>query len=69
MKDESDESLSDVVFSIEDAKNIFSEIDSNKTQDDNMISICMLKLCDKSICKTLNKIFNSCLTQGVLISE
>ena len=34
-----------------------------------MISIRMLKLCDKSICKPLNIIFKSCLTQGILPSE
>ena len=34
-----------------------------------MISIRILKLCDKSICKPLNIIFKSCLTQGIFPSE
>ena len=39
--------LSDGRFSAEDIKNIISKLDSNKAHVDNMISICMLKLCDK----------------------
>ena len=39
--------LSDVHFSAEDIKHIISKLDSNKAHIDNMISICMLKLCDK----------------------
>ena len=34
-----------------------------------MISIFLLQLCDKSICKSLNIIFKSCLTQGIFPSE
>ena len=34
-----------------------------------MISIRMLKLCDRSICKPLSIIFKSCLTQGIFPSE
>ena len=34
-----------------------------------MISIRMLKLCDKSIRKPLNIIFKSCLTLGIFPSE
>ena len=36
---------------------------------DHMISVCMLKLCYKSICKPLSIIFKSCLTQGIFPSE
>ena len=34
-----------------------------------MISIPMLKLCNKSICKPLNIIFKSCLTEGIFPSQ
>ena len=34
-----------------------------------MIIIRMLKLCGKSICKPLNTIFKSCLTQGIFPLE
>ena len=63
-----DKSLSDADFSKEDIKNI-SKFDSNKVHGDDMTSIRMLKLCDKSICKPLNIIFKSCLTQGIFPSE
>ena len=62
-------SQTDVDFSVEDIKNIISKLDSNKTHGDDMFSICMLKLCDKSICKPLSIIFKSCLIQGIFPSE
>ena len=58
----------DFDFSVEDIKNI-SKLDLNKAHVDDMISIHMLKSCDKSIWKLLSIIFKSCLTQGVLPSE
>ena len=64
-----EKSLSDVDFSVEDIKNITSKLDSNKAHGDDMISICMLKLCDISICKPLGIIFKSGLTQGIFPSE
>ena len=57
--------LSDVGFSVEDNKNIISKLYPNKAHGGDMISICILKLCDKSICKLLNIIFKSCLTQDI----
>ena len=62
-----DKSLSDVDFLVEQIK--ISKPDSNKAHSDNMISIFLLQLCDKSICKSLNIIFKSCLTQGIFQSE
>ena len=59
-----DKSLADADFSIEDIKNI-SKLDSNKAHGDDMVSIRMLKLCDKSICK----LSNLCLVQGIFPSE
>ena len=64
-----EKSLSHVDFSVEDIKNIISNLDSNKAHGEVMISICMLKLCDKSICKPLSIIFKSCLMQGIFPSE
>ena len=66
-----EKSLSDVDFSIEDIKSI-SKLDSNKVYGDDMVSIRMLKLCDKSIYKRpsiCNIIFRSCLTHGNFPSE
>ena len=39
----------DVDFSVDDIKNIINKLDSSKAHGDDMISIRMLKLCDKSI--------------------
>ena len=64
-----EKSLSDVDFLVEAIKNIISKLDSNKAHGDDMISIRMLKLWDKSICKPLSIIFKSCLTQGIFLSE
>lgn len=60
-----DRSLSNVVFSIEDIKKLISRLDSNKAHGCDMISIRMLILYDKSICKSVNIIFKSCRTQGI----
>ena len=60
-------SLSDVDFLVEQIK--ISKPDSNKAHSDNMIFIFLLQLCDKFICKSLNIIFKSCLTQGIFQSE
>ena len=64
-----EKSLSDVDFSVDDIKNIISKLDSNKAFGDDRISIRMLKLCDKSICKLLSIVFKSCRTQGIFPSE
>ena len=63
-----EKSLADVNFSVGDIKNIISKLDSNKAYGDDRISVRMLKLCDKSICKPLSIIFKSCLTQGIFPS-
>ena len=64
-----DKSLLNLDFSTEDIRNTISKFDSNKAHGDDMLSIRMLKLCDKSVCKSLNIIFKSCLTQGIFQSE
>ena len=64
-----DKSMSDVDLSIEDTKIIISKLDSNKAHGDDMISICMLKLCDKSFCKPPRIIFKCCQTKGIFPPE
>ena len=64
-----EKSLSDVDFSVEDVKNIISKIDSNKVHGDDMISIRLLKLCEKSVSKPFSIISKSGLTQGIFPSE
>ena len=50
-------------------RKIFSKLDSNKAHGQDMISIRMLKICDKSIFKPLEVIFKSCLVQAIFPSE
>ena len=47
---------------------LLKNLDLNKAHG-HMISICMLKLFCKSICKPLDLIFQSCMKQGKLPSE
>ena len=63
-----EKSLSNVDFRVEDIKNI-NKLDSNKAHGDDLISIRMLKSCNKSICKPLSIIFKSCLTEGIFPFE
>ena len=58
-----DKSLSDVDFSKKDIKSI-RKLDLSKVHDYKMVSTCMPKYCNKSICKPLYVTFKSCLTQG-----
>ena len=46
-----------------------SKLNSKKAYSDDMISMRMRKLCDKSTSKPLNIIFKSCLTQSIFPSE
>ena len=58
-----DKSLSDVDFSKKDIKSI-RKLDLSKVHDYKMVSTCMPRYCNKSICKPLYVTFKSCLTQG-----
>ena len=55
-------SLLNLDFSMEDLRNTISKLDSNKAHEYDILSIHMHELCDKSICKSLDIIFKSCLT-------
>ena len=57
-------SLSKCHFSKKDILRIIRIQDSNKVYCHDMISICMLKLCGDSICKSLELIFKTCLRNG-----
>lgn len=54
-----------VVFSMDDIGNIILKFGSSKAPCDNMISMPMLHLRDKSVCKIFNIVFKSCLTQAI----
>ena len=40
---------------------IIQNLDPNKAHGHDKISICMIKICGKSVCKPLNLIFNRCI--------
>ena len=51
-------------FSNNDIEKIIHNIDPNKAHDHDKISIRMIKICGKSICKPLNLIFNQFIVTG-----
>ena len=57
------------LFSFITDKSLSNNLDVNKAHGDNVTSICVLKLCDKSIRKLFHIIFKSSLTQGIFPSE
>ena len=57
--------LSTVRFSQNDILKVIRKLDPSKAHGHDEISIRMLKVSDKSICKPLHMIFTSCLETGV----
>ena len=51
-------------FSNNDIEKIIQNLDPNKAHGHDKISIPMIKICGKSICKPLNLIFNQCIDTG-----
>ena len=48
---------------------IVQKLDPNKAHGQHNISICMIKICGKSFCKLLRKIFEECLKTGTFPLE
>ena len=59
-----DSTLSSCHFAKEDILRIINNLDLNKAQGHDEISIRMLKICGDSICRPLNIIFKTCLRRG-----
>ena len=57
--------LSTIYFSEEDILKVITSLDPNKAHGHDNISIRMMKLCDKEICKPLHMIFVSCMEEGI----
>ena len=64
-----DNRLSFVSFSHDKIAKVIQNLDPNKAHDHDKISIRMLKVCDPSVYKPLEMIFNQCLETGVFPSE
>ena len=62
-------SLYSVRFSTEDILQIINNLDSNKVQGHDEISIRMLKICGSSVCRPLQIIYKSCLDRGKFPQE
>ena len=56
-----DKTISAITFTCDDTATLIKNLDPNKAHGHDMISIRMLKLCGKSICKPLDLIFQSCI--------
>ena len=63
-----DKSISTVTFTSDDIATLIQSPDPNKVHG-HVISIRMLKLCDKSICKPLDLIFRFCIKHGEFPTE
>ena len=59
-----DKRLSSFDFSEDDIMKVIEKLDPNKADGQNIISSSMIKICGKSICKPLRKIFEECLRTG-----
>ena len=61
--------LSKIRFSEDDIAKIIQNLDLNKVHDHDPISIRMLKICGKTICKPLECIFREYLNTGLFPLE
>ena len=64
-----EKSISSIAFNCNDIATMNCSLDPNKAHGYDMISIRMLKICDKSICKPLELIFQSCIKYGKFPNE
>ena len=64
-----DKRLSSFDFSEDDIMKVIQKLDPNKAHGQNNISIRMIKICGKSICIPLRKIFEECLRTGTFPLE
>ena len=63
------ESLSTINFTEDDILNVIRKLDPSKTHGHDQISIRMVQICDKAICKPLHLIFSSCIESGIFPTE
>ena len=64
-----DKRLSSFDFSEDDIKKVIQKLDPNKAHGQGNISIRMIKICGKSICIPLCKMFEECLRTGTFPLE
>ena len=64
-----DQSITFINFSQDDILKIIQNLNPNKAHGPDKISIRMIKICGKSLCKPLEMIFKSCIKKGEYPSE
>ena len=62
-----DKSPSTIHFSEKDILKIIRLLDPNKAHNHSNVTIWMIKLCNKEICKPLQIIFVSCMEEGIFL--
>ena len=63
------ESLNIINFTEDDILNVIRKLDPSKAHGHDQISIRMVQICDKAICKPLHLIFSSCIESGIFPTE
>ena len=63
------ESLNTINFTEDDILNVIRKLDPSKAHGHDQISIRMVQICDKPICKLLHLIFSSCIDSGIFPTE
>ena len=61
--------LFQITFTSDGIATLIQNFDPDKAHGHGMLSICMLKLCGKSICKPLDLISQSCIKYGEFPTE
>ena len=64
-----DQSLTSINFSQDDILKIIQNLNPNKADGPDKIRTRMIKICGKSLCKSSEMIFNSCIVKGEFLSE
>ena len=64
-----DKSLTSINFSQDDILKIIQNLNPNKADGPDKIRTRMIKICGKSLCKSSEMIFNSCIIKGEFLSE
>ena len=63
------ESLNTINFTEDDILNVIRKLDPSKAHGHDQISIRMVQICDKAICKPLHLIFPSCIESEIFPTE
>ena len=62
-------SLNTINFTENDNLSVIKKLDPNKEHGHDQISISMLQICGKVICKPLYLVFSSCIESGMFPTE